>query len=92
MTRTTILGVSYAGRPMMNSLADRMLRLQEDGQTERARALLDGHNRLSRAFGGAEHDLAADFTQVPMEGTQTYPTVERIEEKRLANGWNRWAA
>ena len=87
MTRTTtILGVEYRGRPMMNSTAFRVWQLEQDGQREKAERYLSAMRMMGPV------DLQDEMTVIPMEGMQTYPTRERIEEKRLAGGWHRWAA
>lgn len=84
---TTILGEVYQGRPKMNSLACRIFLLEQNGQVEQASKLLRAYRMLGPV------DLQADMTPLPMEGMQVYPArPERIEEKSLPNGWNRWAA
>lgn len=84
---TTILGVTYQGRPKMNSQACRIWLLEQDGKVEEASKLLRAYRMLGPV------DLQADMIDLPMEGVQVYPArPERIEEKSLPNGWNRWAA
>ena len=63
---TTVLGKTYAGRPMR--LAFSLWKLEQEGQAEKARALLAAHNRIRSVFGGGAYDLSADFTDQPMEG------------------------
>ena len=73
---TTLLGKTYAGRPI--GLALSMRNLEQGGQADKAHALLDAHNRIRSAFGQPSYDLAADFTDLPMEGgftIQAVPTV-----------------
>ena len=73
---TTLLGDTYAGHPM--GLALSMRNLEQAGNADKARALLDAHNRIRLAFGQQPYDLAADFTDLPMEGgftIQALPTV-----------------
>lgn len=73
---TTLLGNTYAGRPM--GLALSMRNLEQAGNTDKAWDLLDAHNRIRTAFGGEPYNLAADFTDLPMEGgftLQAVPTV-----------------
>lgn len=63
---TTLLGMTYAGRP--TGLALRMSTLEQGGNADKARAILDAHNRIRLAFRQQPYDLAADFTDLPMEG------------------------
>lgn len=77
--RTTILGVVYRGRPMMNSLACRIWLLEQKGKAAEAQALLDAHNRIRSAFGNPPVDLTADMTEIPTEGMQTYPAKPLID-------------
>ena len=72
----TVLGNTYAGRPF--GLALRISNLERAGETGKAHAVLDAHNRIRIAFGQQPYDLAADFTDLPMEGgftIQAVPTV-----------------
>lgn len=73
---TTILGQTYAGRPM--GLALSLRNHEQAGNADKARALLDGHNRIRLAFGGQPYDLAADFTDLPMEGGFTIRAVPAV--------------
>lgn len=70
---TTILGVTYAGRPAMNSTALRIARLEESFGAEVAQSVFDDLNRIATCFGGQPIDLAADMTLLPMEGFEVYP-------------------
>lgn len=49
-------------------LAFSIWKLEQEGEAEKACALLAAHNRIRTAFGGEPYDLAADFTTQPMEG------------------------
>lgn len=80
---TTVLGVSYVGRPMMGSLACSLWLLQQKGQHKKARALLDAHNQIRRAFGQPDIDLSGQFTTVPMEGLETVPATRPIDRAVL---------
>ena len=73
---TSLLGDTYAGRP--TGLALSMRNLEQAGNADKARALLDAHNRIRRAFGQQPYDLAADFTDLPMEGGFTIQAVPAI--------------
>ena len=66
ITTTTVLGKAYAGRPM--GLALRMFNHEQAGESGKAHAILNAHNRIRMAFGQQPYDLAADFTDLPMEG------------------------
>ena len=75
-TTTTVLGKTYAGRPL--GLALRMFNHEQAGEINKAHAVLDAHNRIRLAFGQQPYDLSADFTDLPMEGgftIQAIPTV-----------------
>ena len=75
-TTTTVLGKTYAGRPLR--LALRISSLEQAGEPAKAHAVLNAHNRIRMAFGQQPYDLAADFTDLPMEGgftIQAVPTV-----------------
>jgi hypothetical protein len=69
---------------MMGSLAFQLWAYQRRGQHKKARALLDAHNRIAKAFGGAPVDLASQFTTAPMEGLIVVPAerpIDRIVEQ-----------
>ena len=73
---TILLGRTYAGRPI--GLALEMSNLERAGRADKARALIDAHNRIRSAFGHQPYDLSVDFTDLPMEGgfiLQAVPTV-----------------
>jgi hypothetical protein len=72
---TTLLGNTYPGRPI--GLALRMRNHEQDGRSDEAHAILDAHNRIRLAFGQQPYDLAADFTDLPMEGGFTIQAVRR---------------
>lgn len=63
---TTLMGKVYEGIP--TGLAFRLWKYEQDGQPEKAVALLNAKNRIRTAFGGQPHNLADDFTTLPMEG------------------------
>lgn len=73
---TTLLGDTYAGRPM--GLARSMRNLEQVGNADKARALLDAHNRIRLAFRQQPYDLANDFTEEPMEGGFTIQSVATV--------------
>jgi hypothetical protein len=73
---TTLLGHTYAGIP--TGLALSMRTLEQAGNADKAHALLDAHNRIRSAFGQQLYDLAADFTDLPMEGGFTMQAVPTI--------------
>lgn len=62
MNRTVLLGRTYAGTPMFRSLAFDLWKYEQDGYPEKARALLDAHNQINRAFGKPPVDLTQQFT------------------------------
>lgn len=51
---------------------------EQAGNADKARALLDAHNRIRMAFGQQPYDLAADFTDLPMEGGFTIQAVRTV--------------
>lgn len=63
---TTLLGKQYVGRPI--GLAFRLWRLEQEGKSAKAVALLDAHDRIAKAFDREPYDLAGDFTVQPLEG------------------------
>ena len=73
---TTILGQDYEGRPIMNSIALRVHRLEEAGKLVEAIRYLRAHNMIRKAFGHPCHDLQSDMTSIPMEGVQIYPATK----------------
>jgi hypothetical protein len=73
---TTLLGTTYPGRP--TGLALSMRNLEQAGKPAKASALLDAHNRIRLAFGEQPYDLAADFTDLPMEGGFTIGAVPTV--------------
>ena len=60
---TTILGQDYEGRPIMNSIALRVHRLEEAGKLVEAIRYLRAHNMIRKAFGHPCHDLQSDIRQ-----------------------------
>ena len=85
---TTLLGKIYSGRPM--GLALRMRNHERAGNADKAHALLDAHNRIRLAFGDQPYNLAADFTDLPMEGgftIQAVPTVTITPRPLNARLW-----
>lgn len=89
MTKTTtILGVTYRGRPQMNSTAFRVWSYEQDGQHAKAQQYL----RAMRMMGPV--DLQADMTEIPMEGMQAYPAFpcEKFEWIDREDGSSRVAA
>ena len=75
-TTSTVLGKTYAGRPL--GLALRMFNHEQAGDTDKAHAVLNAHNRIRTAFGQQPYDLSADFTDLPMEGGFTIQAVPSI--------------
>jgi hypothetical protein len=73
LTKTTILGVEYPGRPMMGSLACSIYLLELNGKHSDAEKLLNAHNRINRAFGYPDVDLTDDMTTLPQEGLIVVP-------------------
>ena len=85
MTReTTILGQTYAGRPMFGSLALDIMCMEQLRGREAAQALLNAHNQIRRAFGDEPVDLAADMTDVPMDGLIVVPVAKAPAKRRAA--------
>jgi hypothetical protein len=75
--KTTILGQDYEGRPGMNSVALRVLRLEEAGDVAGAMAYLKAVNKARSCFVPQPcHDLQSDMTLIPMEGVQLYPVTK----------------
>lgn len=70
---TTLLGVTYPGRPMFGSLALYLVNLEQREGREAAQRSLDAHNICRTAFGGDPIDLADQFTTMPMEGLVVWP-------------------
>ena len=62
---TTVLGVTYAGKPMFRSLALDLWIYEQRGEREKAEALLAAHNQIRKAFGQPPVDLAQQFTSSP---------------------------
>ena len=62
---TRLMGKEYAGRPF--GLAFRLWKYEQDGQPEKAVALLDAENLIRSAFGRPPHDLARDFSVHALE-------------------------
>jgi len=65
-TTTTLFGKTYSGRPY--GLALDLWILEQRGEAEKARKLLDAHNGIASVFGQPPHDLSRDFSDMPMEG------------------------
>jgi hypothetical protein len=63
---TELLGKTYRGRPY--GLALDLWILEQRGEAEKARKLLDAHNHIASVFGQPPHDLSRDFSDMPMEG------------------------
>lgn len=75
--RGALLGWTYPGRPM--GLAFSMSNFEQAGNADKARALLDAHNRIRLAFGEQPYNLDADFTDLPMEGGFTIEAVPTVK-------------
>jgi len=65
-TTTTLFGKTYIGMP--TGLAFDLWNLEQRGEPDKARKLLDAHNRIASLFGQPPHDLSRDFSDMPMEG------------------------
>ena len=85
---TTLLSKTYPGRP--TGLALSLRNLEQAGNADKALALLDAHNRIRTAFGQQPYDLAADFTDLPMEGGFTLQAVPTITAKPLPLNERLW--
>ncbi len=78
MTKTTtILGVTYEGIPMFGSLARLLYFYELEGKADKARSLLDSHNKIADVFGGPRVDLARQMTNLPDECLVTRRAVGR---------------
>ena len=87
-SETILLGRTYEGHPM--GLALEMSFLEQAGKAEKARALLDAHNRIRTAFGQQPYDLSVDFTDLPIEGgftLQAVPTIAATPRPLNARLW-----
>jgi hypothetical protein len=60
------MGKAYQGRPL--GLAFRLWKYEQNGQPEKAVALLKAENLIRSAFGRPPYDLARDFTVHALEG------------------------
>lgn len=67
---TTILGVTYRGRPKVGSDAFYLWKLEQEGEVQRARNSLKAKQAIQRAFGGKPIDLQDDMTDLPLEGVE----------------------
>lgn len=87
MARTTsLLGVTYPGRPCFGSLALYLVDLERREGREAAQRSLDAHNICRTAFGGDPIDLADQFTPMPMEGLVVAPAkraIDRVVERTV---------
>lgn len=66
MATTKLMGKTYKGRPL--GLAFRLWNYEQEGQSEKAVALLNAENLIRRTFGRPAYDPARDFTVHAMEG------------------------
>jgi hypothetical protein len=79
---TTLLGVTYPGKPMFGSLALYLVNLEQRDGREAAEKSLDAHERMN----GKPIDLASQFTPYPMSMATRLPKMlAMIEEEGLTD-------
>ena len=67
-----------------------MFNHEQAGKTNKAHAVLDAHNRNRLAFGQQPYDLAADFTDLPIEGGFTIHAVPTVRVTPLPLNSRLW--
>jgi hypothetical protein len=60
------MGKTYQGRPL--GMAFRLWKYEQEGQPEKAKALLAAENLIRKTFGRPQYDPSRDFTMYALEG------------------------
>lgn len=79
---TIVLGTEYAGTPCFGSLALTLHHMEQRGDADGARKMLDAHNMIATAFGGKPIDLAQQFTCSPNSMATLCPRALAVVEHR----------